>query len=396
MSWLEKLPGEILSNVAGFAESEDLFNFRLVNRYISTSMEHVFLRRFFHHRNVFINNDSLEILRQVSTSEKHRASVTSLAVCIHHVPETEFDYELEFDLEYLSNEARAMVTSNHPLYAMLLRDQKWLVESGQAAASLALALGNFPNCTSVEVTDLLADVYRSFRKSTASQFLNTRMSLQASIDFVKQLLSTTIAAISVSGRVLHTFTISHVSEGISVQQLPRLSSSTLGHAFSKLRCLSLTLGLKYNDHRDGWEIRLFDFLKSFPLLKDLDLAFEPRLTTAQFSLIAQGLHIEGISTLQLGCMDCNYDDLAALIKLHQDTLHHITLDAIDLTGYRKPWRSILELIFDQTSINGIEFTYCMSADREVSFGAHFEKGQISIPASHHQFREDLEAVIGIL
>ena len=121
---LEKLPGEILSNVAGFVESEDLFNFRLVNRYISTSIEHVFLRRFFHYRNVFINNDSLETLRQVSTSEKHRASVTSLAVCIHHMLETEFDYELEYGLEHLSNEARAIVTSNHPLYAMLLRDQK--------------------------------------------------------------------------------------------------------------------------------------------------------------------------------------------------------------------------------------------------------------------------------
>ncbi|KAL8848259.1 MAG: hypothetical protein Q9221_006697 [Calogaya cf. arnoldii] len=389
MSWLEKLPGEILSNVAGFVDSEDLFNFRLVNRYISTSIEHVFLRLCFHHRNVFINNDSLEILRQISTSEKYRASVTSLAVCIHHVPETEFDFELEFELEHLSNEARAMVKLNHPLYAMLLRDQKWLVESGQAAASLALALANFPNCASVEVTDLLDDVYRSFRKSTASQFLSTRMSLQASMDFVKQLVSTTIAAISVSGRVLDTFIISHVCEGISVQQLPRLSSSTLGHAFSKLPYLSLTLGLKYDDHPDGWEIRLFDFLKSFPLLKNLDLAFEPRLTTAQFSLVAQGLHIEGITALQLGGMDCNYDDLATLIKRHQDTLRHITLDAVDLTGYLKPWRSFLELIRDQTLINLIEFTCCMSDDRDVSFGPHFEKGQMSI----HDAREDLETVI---
>lgn len=93
------------------------------------------------------------------------------------MPRTEFNFELEFELEYLSNEARAMVTSNRLLYAMLLGDQKWLVESGRAAASLALALGNFPN--SVEITDLLDDINRSFGKPTASQFLSTRISLQA-------------------------------------------------------------------------------------------------------------------------------------------------------------------------------------------------------------------------
>ncbi|KAL8856034.1 MAG: hypothetical protein Q9178_007343 [Gyalolechia marmorata] len=222
------------------------------------------------------------------------------------------------------------------------------------------------------------------------------MRLQASIDFVKQLISTTIAATSVSSRMLYTFIISHASEGISIQQLPRPSSSTLGHAFSKSPYLSVTLSLKYDDDREGWEIRLFDFIKTIPLLKDLDLAFEPRLTTAQFSLIAQGLHIEGAMALQLGCMDCNYDDLATLIQRHQDTVRHITLDAVDLRGYIKQWRSILELICDETLVNGMEFTYCKSANRDVSFGAHFEKGQMSIPARHHQFREDLEAVIRIL
>ena len=133
---LERLPGEVITEAVNFFDSETLLNFRLVNKSISATIHCVFLRRFFRQRNVFISIESLEILRQVSLSEKYRASVTSLAVCIHHIPEAEFDFELED----MSSDARSMTVSNHPQYTMLLRDQKWLMESGQAAACLALAL----------------------------------------------------------------------------------------------------------------------------------------------------------------------------------------------------------------------------------------------------------------
>lgn len=43
------------------------------------------------------------------------------------------------------------------------------------------------------------------------------------MDFIKQLVSTTIAAMSASGRTLDTFVISHLEDGINVQQLLRLS-----------------------------------------------------------------------------------------------------------------------------------------------------------------------------
>ncbi|KAL9119289.1 MAG: hypothetical protein Q9187_004158 [Circinaria calcarea] len=293
----------------------------------------------------------------------------------------------------MGSEARSMAVSNHPQYTMLLRDQKWLIESGQATACLALALKNLPNCTAVEVSDQLDDFDRNFQKSKASRLLTTRMTLPASIDFVKQLISMTIAAINASGCMLEIFSISDVDEGIGIQQLSRLSSGMLGHPFSNLPSLSLMLGLKIDDDRGGWEPCLLDFLKLFPSLKDLDLAFQPRLTRAQFSSIAQGLRIEGIVILLLGCVDCHYDDLSALIKRHRDTLRRITLDAVDLTGYIKPWRRFLEFIRDETLMDCIEFIYCMSDERYICFGAQFEAGQMSIPAEDHRFRAELEAVI---
>ncbi|KAI4281525.1 MAG: hypothetical protein L6R38_003629 [Xanthoria sp. 2 TBL-2021] len=276
---------------------------------------------------------------------------------------------------------------------MLLRDQKWLMESGQAAACLALALKNLPNCTAIEVSDQLDDFDRSFQKSKAGRLLTTRMTLSASIDFVKKLISMAMAATNASDCMLETFFIGHVEEGIGIQQLPRLSSGMLGHPFSDLPSLCLMLGLKFGDIRGDWETCLLDFFKLFPSLKDLDLAFQPHLTRAQFSSLAQGLRIEGIVILQLGCVDCHYDDLSNLIKRHGDTLRRITLDAVDLTGYTKPWRRFLEFIRDETLLDCINFSYCMSDDHNVCFGAQFEAGQISIPAENHQFRVELEAVI---
>ena len=392
MSLLEKLPGEVLSEAAGFLDSEALLTFRLVNKNISNTMDYVFLRRFFRHRNVFINNDSLENLRQISLSEKYRTSVASLAVCIHHIPEARYDFEFED----MSSQARTMAESNDPQYTMLLRDQKWLMESGQAAAHLALALSNLPNCTAVEVNDQVDYSIRPFQKSKASQLLTTRMTLSASVDFVMQLISTTMAAINASGCLLEAFSIVHVVEGIGTRQLPRLSSGQLSLPFSKLPSLELIVGLKYNHDQHDWVACLFDLFKLFPFLKDLDMGFNERLTRAQFSSFGRGLHVEGMTTFALGCVDCYYEDLAVLLKSHRDTLRSIMLDAVDLTGGVKSWRSVLELIRNETLIDSIDLTYCTSDDKDISFGADFEKGQMSVPTESHRFREELDVIIRAL
>ena len=392
MSLLESLPGEVVAEAASFFDSETLLSFRLVNKNISSAIDHIILQRFFRHRDVFINSDSLDILRRISISEKHRTSVTSLSVCIHHIPEAQYDFELED----MSSEARSMAASNGPHYTTLLRDQKWLMESGQAAAHLALALKNLPACVNVEVNDQLVDFDRSFQKSEASQLLTTQMTLPASIDFVKRLISFAMAAINASGCMLEDFYIGHFVEGFGIQQLPRLPLSELGLPFSRLPRLGLILGLKVDDIRNDWKAYLLDFLKWFPSLKDLDLSFEPRLTQTQFSLIGKGLHVEGMNTLLLGCMDCHYNDLAVVLKSHRNTLHRVTLDAVDLTGNVKPWRMILELIRDETLIDYMRCMCCTTNERDISFGAHFESGYMSIPTEDHEFREGLEGVINTL
>lgn len=378
MSLLERLPNEILVEVANFLDSETLLNFRLLNRNISIVINRVILQRFFRRRAVFINIDSLNILRQVSLSEKYRASVTDLNICIHHVPEARYDFELED----ISSQARSIMTSNHSHYTMLLRDQKWLMESGQAAAHLAVALKNLPNCVTIEISDLIYDLDRSFQKSNASQLLITRMELSTSIDFVTRLISTTIAAINASDCILETLYIGHELEGIGIQQLPRLSSDQLGLSFSKLSVLCLVVGLKSRDIQNNWEAYLFDWINLFPSLKELDLTFNLRLTRDQFSSIGRGLHVDNITTLGLRCVDCHYDDLTVLLKSHRDTLRHIILDCVDLTGCVNPWRSVLELIRDETLIDSVEIMGCMSNERDIFIGAHLKERQMSIPTKN--------------
>ena len=335
----------------------------------------------------------MNILRQISLSEKYRASVTALSICIHHVPEA-LD---EFELEDISSQAQSVMTSNRSHYLTLLRDQKWLMESGQAAAHLALALKNLPNCVTVAITDLSHDLNHTFQKSNANQLLTTSMILPTSIDFVKQLISTTMAAINASGCVLETFSIGHMIEGIKIQQLPKLSSSQLGLSFFKLPHLSLEVDSSFDGIEDNFVASLLDWIKLFPSLRVLDLSFIPPLTRAQFSSLSRNLPVDGITTLLLGCLDCHYHDLIVLFKRHRDILRSITLDAVDLTGCVQPWRSILEIIRDETLIDSIELSCCISDERDISFGTYSQDGQMSTPTESYKFsREEIDAVIRAL
>ncbi|KAL9003150.1 MAG: hypothetical protein Q9180_009925 [Flavoplaca navasiana] len=285
-----------------------------------------------------------------------------------------------------------MVISNDPRYTKLLEDQKWLMESGKATASLASALENFPNCVVVGITDRLhdRDDYNFITKH-ASQFLNTTMELPASKDFVKRLISVTVAATSISTRMLHAFVVGHSERGISIQSLPEMSLSRIGHNFSKLQSLDLTLSLKNIGVRSNWEIRLFDFLKAFPLLHDLYLQFTPRLTEAQFSSIAQGLPSNGLTRLGLNCMDCNYDDLVAIITRHRETIRIIMLDIV-LWGVPRPWQprqGICRLIRD-TKLDSDMYCTEKIDDFGIFGGVRSLKGQIIISAK--QSAKDHELV----
>lgn len=388
MSLLEKLPTEILAEVAAFLDSETLLSFRLVNTNISNSIHHVIVRRFFRDRVVLINFKSLSILRQISLSEKYRASIVSLNVDIHHIPETQYDFEIR----YIKSLARGIMESNPSHYTKLLKDQKWLTKSGQAAAHLALALKDLPNCVTVTISDLLYDLDLDFQISKKNPLLTTGMSLSTSLDFVEQLVSTTMAAINASGRMLEAFHINPLIDGIPIQQLPKLSPDQLGPPFSSLSFMSL--GLEFDRFKNNQEIYLFDWIKLFPSLKMLELRFSPRLKQDQFSPIGRGLHINHTATLVLSFVDCHYDDLAAVFKNHRDTLRGITLDALDITGCTKPWRSILELIRDETLIDDMDLIHCMSNERHLSFEAQPEIEKISISTeSHKNFKEELDVVI---
>lgn len=386
LSLLEKMPKEVLHETAGFLDAEALSNCRLVNRNISNAVNHVFSRRLFRHRAVFVNSKCLNILRQVSLSEKYRALVTSLDVCVHHIPEScgNFEFRLLNGLE------RSVIRTNHPDYAKLLRHQKWLMESGQAAAMLALALKDLPNCITVRVCDLqhARDSYRRFQKSNARGLLSTETYSPTCVDFLIQLISATIAAINTSGRILEGFHINLDFRGIQIQYLPRLSPDELSLSFSTLSSLTLSLSCGAVWNREV--AYLSDWIKLFPSLTFL---FKPRLISRDFSPISQSLHVNGIATLVLCFVRCLYDHLAILLKNNRTALRNLSLYEVDLVGGTNPWRSTLECIRDKTLINSIDFEFCRSDDEDISFGIHHPHNHLKIPTKGHKFSDELEAII---
>ena len=417
MSALENLPFEILAETANFLDRESLLNFRLINRNLSNSINHVFVRRFFRSRAVFINMDNLNVLRQISLSEKYRASVTTLAICVHHVSERSYVLERIYNPSpstspstssstspnISSSTSSSTVTSTDSQhltssifdYKRLSDDQKWLMKSGQAAAYLALALNDLPNCMTVGITDLLYDPDRNFRKSSARRWITTRMTSPESIDFVAQLISTTMAAVNASGRMLETFCVSHESQGIEPRQLPQLSPRQLGLPFFKLSSLRLNINFKL-DKDDKKVATLLGWIKMFPSLKVLRLAFIPPVIRAQSSSITRNLHVDGMTTLVLYSLNCFHDDLVVLFKRHRKTLRSVTLKNFNLTGCVRPWRSILEVIRDETLIDYIKFSGCYSDKRAKSSGAYSQGLRLMIPTGSHKFREELDAKIRVL
>ena len=385
LSLLERLPKDVLVQAAGFFDPEALLNCRLTNKNISNDINHIFSRRFFRHRSVFINSESMDILRQVSLSEKYRTLVSSLNVRLHHIPEARTDSERG----QISDRASNIIESNRFYYNKLLRDQKWLIESGQAAVLLALALRDLPNCVDVKISDEIYDSDRSFLKSKASRLLTTRTRLPTSRDFVERLISMTMAAINTSGRTLEAFHITRMCKGINIRQLPKLSPGQLGLPFSKLS--SLILYLSFDGIQSNEATRLSDWIKLFPSLTSLDLSFNYRLEIDHFSSFSRNLHVNSLATLFLGYVDCDYDDLAILLKSHRNTLHNISLQQVDLNGGVKAWQSFLKLIRDETLINKIDFDCCLSDDVNIYFGDGC--GLIITSTESQKFREELDATI---
>lgn len=389
-SLLETLPQEVLHTAADYLDSDALINCRLVNRRISNDLSRAFSRRFFRHRAVFMNLDSLNTLCQVSRSEKYRALVTSLDVCVHHLPDMQGNLSFgEYKFDRFSIPESDVKKTNDPYFVKLLRDQKWLMETDEAAGILTFALKNLPNCTTIRISDITYDgAYCRFQKFNPSGLLTTTMFLNASRDFVTRLISTTVTAIHESGRIPEVLHIDVDFEGIYVNQLPRFSAGQLGFSFSKLS--SLTLNLRARGEQDA---DLLDWIKLFPSLTFLDLSFSPDLFDDDFPTISQCLHIDGLTTLRLCFVKCNYYDLALLLKKNRKALRSFLLFEIDLIGGENPWRSILETIRDETLIDSIKFDICRFDDKDISFGIYYPHNHLEIPTEGHNFSDDLNTIL---
>ena len=93
----------------------------------------------------------------------------------------------------------------------------------------------------IDITDLLYDLNRSFKKFNANQLLIIKMILSTNIDFVKQFISITMTAINAFDCILKIFYFDHMIEDIKIQQLPKFFSNQLDLFFFKLSFLSLTV-----------------------------------------------------------------------------------------------------------------------------------------------------------
>lgn len=251
----------------------------------------------------------------------------------------------------------------------------------------------FPNCVNVEIaTGALRDHHRSFWDSPASPFLITTMGWPWQEPF--RLIETTMAAIDASERRLKNFS---VSSAVDVMNLPSLSSVQIGPSFTELSSLSLAVDF-YVWVNGKEEEHVFDWIKLFPSLKVLDLAFSSNSATIQLPRIGRGLQVTGIISLALRGLQCYMDDLILVLTRHRDTLWDLTLDRVRIYGENPSWRTVLEFIRDETKIEHICLEACVSTMSSTEFITKcyeilYDNEPVSISTSRSKFRGELDLVI---
>ena len=106
------------------------------------------------------------------------------------------------------------------------------MKSDQIVVHFVLILKNLSNCVNVNIIDLLYDLNRNFKKFNANQLLIIKMILSTNIDFVKQFISITMAAVNAFDCILKIFYIDHMIESIKIQQFSKFSSNQFDFSFS--------------------------------------------------------------------------------------------------------------------------------------------------------------------
>jgi hypothetical protein len=339
------MPLEIITDIFQRLDDQDLSNIRLTCKCFHTKVHITFAKRCFQYRCHMLNEHSLEALREISNNPAFNTMVHELRICTFHLnAEPEYARDLPLD------------------YYQYTEEQEEFHRHGLDIALLAQALGNFPNCSRIEIAN---DLFKPWGFSTLAQRIAPHpneheepfWSWAEDVDVVKRAVRVLLTAIIASnsqpkelcilmgGDNCSTICISHLD-------LPVMTATQVKLHFTQLEHLHLIAGFdEYDVDPEVLIGQYIQFVSLFPHISRFTMDFAARVDEldadegeARFRSMSAALDIPNLQALKICCAMCNTDAVLQLLQRHP-CLKTLELDGVDVVdGDKKAWQSFLRRI----------------------------------------------------
>ena len=384
-----RLPTELLFLVAGyldpwgprFEKPSDLCNLRLVSKRLSHAALPALVKRYFQHRCIMLQRNSLENLVAISGHPVFGPAVEDLSIRLYHwtsSPERANTsgppQEGGVKGEDVEEEDVDMVA-----YHLLMEDQLFMMDSGLTTTYLVQALVALPALKTVSVNEERTPwgVVDLMRKTGLR--LNSTFESSESIEFARDAIRAIVRAIILNNTALDElelcpgFAYDHpLSSHLLCFSPPILPLLQTHHA--RLRTLRLGLGASYGSLDDDMS-NFLEFVALFPGLESLWLEFDVNKQCDFFPPLSRRLRLQGLQFLGLDGLDCTASDLLGLLRAHN--LQQVALMSVFIEdGDGEGWREVLAAIRDEGLTHMLKIKDCFEGNEWLGYREPGSKGSI--------------------
>lgn len=365
---LATLPEEVVGLIATDCE-EHVIALRSTCRDLQHKTFHVFSRRFFTFRHIWMDKDSLEQLKLIAEDER-------VAKCLSQLHIHLLEWDLDFRPAPYPRLSKKEKTQQKNYVVNQAKAQRLLLSSGEVTELLISTLGRFPNLDSIELEEATMDFdmfpFTHFKKPEEE-------GLQDNVPnhgkFGTNVWLAVIQALSQTQVKLIHFTCATTLPIEAITALTASRIQAFAPCFALLDTLELNLVMPHHGPKfKVWQKALSRILHLCPHLTTLDIGFgdeevvysagRSHMSEDAISLLEAWPTFPKLVWICLRLMVVKAEALTEYLQRHKPTLMTVDLDSVSFAGNDEGWEPILEMLVDAPALEVFMFTIG-SVDDEV-------------------------------
>ncbi|GAB7358339.1 hypothetical protein MBLNU230_g2410t1 [Neophaeotheca triangularis] len=378
---LDRLPEELISNIAARLGPDDIFNFRLTCRTVENRSLHEFATEYFTAKGFLFTTDSLKVLVNIAHNVKLNKYLRDVSFCAGYFSDPVWKCPHDCSC-WIPNVREAEA---HKEY---YNDQQKLIKTGGAKDYIVEAFKKLPALTDLSITDSYSCLpssvdIRGFRRITrltghpptlapGDDRKNT-----AYITFLSHVWRTTIESVAVSGidTLLSLDTnLKCKRHGLFAKDLNfnKDESLALRKAFTNVKNLRIYLkGRQLSPNAKqplkGAEARAMvkSFSSLFPNLKDLEYSSDgEKYSGSLLSAVIVGLDLTKLQTFKVHSVAMKEPTILKTLSTMHDA-KKVEFTWVDLTS--GSWLPILKGLQKLKQLDHLHLMYCQEAGQKAYF-----------------------------